>query len=1056
MNSAAPVVFRLSPLQKSLWGSPDLRNGSVYGRALVEGQPDWERLQQCFRQVAERHESLRTLFQLSPGFTLPFQVISGTPDFSWEEYELTHKEEGHRNTEVQKLLEYGSWPVATPFDGPTFGVKIIRISPERSVVALRASALCCDTASLQNLISEVAQKYQNQSVEEAVQYADFSEWHNDTLLAAGEESIVAKDFWSHADSAQQAPLTSKKPSASQYPMAHYKFSIDPAVFRTEHQKAEPFLLTCWQTLIWRLSNQESITIDVRKAGRPLDELQLSIGLFSRPFPLSVSFESQSAFETMLQRTTDLLSDVERWQAYCPFGTSSVIGFEYLQLPARTVAGPLSLTITDLEPLHGAASLLLSCRLAGEVLSFELLYDASLYAVNDIARIGTYFDRVVRAAAEHPDAKVCSFNLMDEDERKQVLQTFNSDRAEYGDQRPFHQLFEEQVSLTPDRPAVAFEDVSLTYAELNTRSNQIASWLRQGGVTPNTPVGLCLERSAEMIIGLMGILKAGGAYVPLLPDLPAARLAHQVTETGLKIIVSTQLLLERLSEVDARVLCLDRDRTMLEKEPSSNLPHIAGSEDLIYILYTSGSTGVPKGVAVRHGNVTNYVHGITRRLNLQSLSNAPGLTFGTVSTLGADLGNTSIFPALVSGGLLVIIGYDAAIDGGLFAQHQRKRPIDILKITPSNLSALLATEAAENILPRKMLIVGGEACTWDLAERVAAAGVCSMMNHYGPTETTIGCLTFDISGELATGNLHAGIVPIGRPLPNAQVYVLDSELRPVPVGVSGEICISGAGVTKGYIGRPEETAARFVPHPFLSNDGLLYRSGDFGRHRPDGSIEFLGRVDEQVKIRGHRVELTEIESLLNVLSEVQHSIVLLSQDDTGDYLCAYLVVSSEISPTRIQEHLRQHLPEHMVPRDFVVLEQMPLNANGKVDRRKLAELKPGAVEIQSEVIAPRNEIEEKLVAIWKETLHREQISVRANFFDLGGHSLLATQIVARIRSGLGINVSIRMLFEAPTIETLALAIDTMRVDTSEDAEITDLLAELEGLSDLQSEEILRGE
>ena len=1056
MNSATPVVFRLSPLQKSLWGSPDLRNGSVYGRALVEGQPDWERLQQCFRQVAERHESLRTLFQLSPGFTLPFQVISETTDFSWEEYELTHTEESHLNTEVQKLLEYGSWPVATPFDGPVFGVKIIRISPERSIVALRASALCCDTASLQNLISEVAQKYQDQSVEEAVQYADFSEWHNDTLLAAGEESKIAKDFWSHSDSAQQAPLTSKNLSVSQSPMAQYKLSIDPAVFRTEPQKAEPFLLTCWQTLIWRLSNQESITIDVRKAGRPLDELQLSIGLFSRPFPLSVSFEGQSAFETMLQRTTNLLSDAERWQAYCPFDTSGVIGFEYLQMPAKTAAGLLSLTITDLEPLPGAASLLLSCRLAGEVLSFELLYDASLYAVNDIARIGTYFDRVVSAAAEHPDAKVSSFNLMDEDERKQVVQTFNSDSAEYGHQRPFHQLFEEQVALTPDRPAVAFEDVSLTYAELNTRSNQIASWLRQGGVTPNTPVGLCMERSAEMIIGLMGILKAGGAYVPLLPDLPAARLAHQINETGLKIIVSAQPLLERLSEVDARVLCLDRDRTMLEKEPSSNLPPTAGSEDLIYILYTSGSTGVPKGVAVRHGNVTNYVHGIMRRLNLQSLSNAPGLSFGTVSTLGADLGNTSIFPALVSGGLLVIIGYDAAIDGGLFAQHKRKRPIDILKITPSNLSALLATEAAENILPRKMLIVGGEACTWDLAERVAAAGVCSMMNHYGPTETTIGCLTYDISGELASGTLHAGIVPIGRPLPNAQVYVLNSELRPVPVGVSGEICISGAGVTEGYIGRPEETAARFIPHPFRPNGGLLYRSGDFGRHRFDSSIEFLGRVDEQVKIRGHRVELTEIESLLNALSEVQHSIVLLSQDDTGDYLCAYLVVSSEISSTRIQEHLRQHLPEHMVPRDFIVLEQLPLNANGKIDRRKLAELKPGAVEVQSEVIAPRNATEEKLVAIWKETLHREQISVRANFFDLGGHSLLATQIVARIRSGLGINVSIRMLFEAPTIESLALAIDTMRVDTSEDAEISDLLAELEGLSDLESEEILRGE
>ena len=1047
MENASAVVFRLSPLQKIVWSKPELRGGFVYGRVGVDGALDVERLKSCFVRVADRHESLRTIFQVSPGFTFPFQVVKDAADFSWEVSET-------KPADVDGLLSHGAWPAATPVDGPTFGVKVIKVGDASHVLGLRALGLCCDSLSLRNMMAEVAQMYRDASAEEAVQYADFSEWHNEALTSETEESEAAKVLWPTETEAQVLPLVGRAVSASNGALGAYRFSIEPSVLAGVGANAEAFVLMCWQAALWRLTNQDSVIVDVIHAGRPLEDLAQSIGLFERPFPVPAKFDDKPTFAVALQRAGEGLAEMERLQAFCPVETSGKIGFVFRKLPGVMSGGAVSFAMTKTEPLHWPFALLLSCHVSDAGYAFTVLYDTAQYAENDAARIAGYFERSMRAAVAGPSADVAAFDLLDAAEREEVVTAFNSDSADYGDARAFHVLFEEQAALTPERAALVFEKTSLTYAELNAKANQIASWLRKAGVTPNAAVGLCVERSAEMIVALLGILKAGGAYVALLPDLPAARLAHQIQEAGISVVVSNEALLGVLSEFAGKVLCLDRDAKTIATEPSANLTHAVGGDDLMYVLYTSGSTGVPKGVRVRHGNVANYIYGIARRLGLKVLSAEPGLTFATVSTLGADLGNTAIFPALVTGGTLVVVSYDAAIDGGLFAEQQKAHPIDVLKITPSNLQALLAAEAIEKILPKKFLIVGGEACTWELAERVKAAGICKMLNHYGPTEATIGCLTYDVSG--AANDAQAAIVPLGKPLPNVQVYVLDRELRPVPVGVPGEICISGAGIADGYIGRPDETAAKFVAHPFLAKGSALYRSGDMGRFLADGSVEFLGRVDDQVKIRGYRVELAEIEAVLHQLAGVRQSMVLLTQDSAGDSLCAYVVAPKDTSIAAMQDALRKQLPEYMVPRDFVVLDELPLNANGKVDRRKLAEMKPGAAKVQSDVVAPRNELEEQLVVIWQETLRREPIGVTENFFDLGGHSLLATQIISRVRSSLGLNVSIRMLFEAPTVESLAQAIETTRVLSGDDSDIDDLLLELEGLSDSEAEEMLSGD
>jgi acyl carrier protein len=381
---------------------------------------------------------------------------------------------------------------------------------------------------------------------------------------------------------------------------------------------------------------------------------------------------------------------------------------------------------------------------------------------------------------------------------------------------------------------------------------------------------------------------------------------------------------------------------------------------------------------------------------------------------------------------------------------------VLKITPSNINMLMVAGDPKQILPRKVLIVGGEVCSWDLVRRVYGSGRCAMINHYGPTEATVGCLVYEIAKRDDPAEGLAATVPLGRPLPNVQVYVLDSELRLVPSGVAGEICISGAGIASGYIGRPDETMQRFVPHPFVSDGSLLYRTGDLGRYLADGSIEFLGRADDQVKIRGHRVELAEIEAVLSEYEGVQQAAVLLCEGSTGQRLVAYLTVDPIPPAGALEDRLRQRLPEYMVPGEIVIVTQFPLNANGKVDRRKLAEWRVTAVKPLKETSAPRNEAEALLVGIWKEVLHLDNIGVADNFFELGGHSLLATLVASRIRSAFDVQIPIRTLFDAPTVESLALAIESALSGESEDDEMADLLSQLEGLSDQETRRILEGE
>jgi amino acid adenylation domain-containing protein len=553
----------------------------------------------------------------------------------------------------------------------------------------------------------------------------------------------------------------------------------------------------------------------------------------------------------------------------------------------------------------------------------------------------------------------------------------------------HRLIEAQGRLAPDSPAVVFENVKLTYAELDRRANRLAAHLASLGVGPDATVGLFVERSAEMIVGILAILKAGGAYVPIDPAYPAERVAYMLSDSGAVAVLTHASLAGRLPAKGPQAVQVDTfDWHGTEKtEPfaADVQPH-----HLAYVIYTSGSTGQPKGVCIEHRNIVNYVHGVIERLRLE-----PGMSYATVSTIAADLGNTVIFPALATGGCLHVISQPRAENGGLLAEYFRRENIDVLKIVPSHFAAL----NPEGVMPRKRLILGGEASRLDWVERLrAAAPGCEIFNHYGPTETTVGVLTFHAGAQPIEG---ATTLPLGKPLPGIEVKLVDDE-----------ICIGGAGVARGYLNRPALTAEKFA--------GGFYRTGDRGRLLPDGSIEFRGRVDHQVKLHGYRVELGEIEAALRSHGAVRDAVVLLRED----HLVAY-VAPAHADQQALREHLKTRLPPYMVPSVFVRLEKLPLTANGKIDRQGLAGI---ALEKNETPVgaasAPRTETEQALAAIWAELLQVPEVGIHDDVFDLGAHSLMAMKALTQIRERFNVSLSLRNLFEHPSVAALAEAVETL--------------------------------
>ncbi|MGA7895551.1 MAG: amino acid adenylation domain-containing protein, partial [Candidatus Sulfotelmatobacter sp.] len=633
----------------------------------------------------------------------------------------------------------------------------------------------------------------------------------------------------------------------------------------------------------------------------------------------------------------------------------------------------------------------------------------------LERYREYFLRLVEAMVADDAQTIDRLPMVSEEERERVLYEWNETKAEFPSDKCVHELFEEQVHRTPNATAVRCGEDSLCYIELDQRANQLAHYLKQMGVGPEVLVGICLNRSLDMLVALLGILKSGGVYVPLDPSYPVERLGFMLEDAQIPILLTQASLRGSLPKAMVQIVSMDEDWKDIAANSIARVEGSVHGSNLAYVIYTSGSTGQPKGVGVTHKGMVNYVNWARQAYKMSQGSGSP-----VYSSLAFDLTITSIYPALLGGGCVEVLPQSAGMEE--LAQRLESSDYSLLKLTPSHLRmlSLLLEKSERGERGAWALIIGGEALRYaDLELWRKPGSRTRLINEYGPTETVVGSSIYEVEDERESGD-----VPVGKPIANTQVYVVDEEMEPVPVGVSGELYIGGVGLARGYLNRPELTAERFVPDPFVSKNTVggerLYRTGDLVRWQGDGNLEYLGRLDQQVKIRGFRIELEEIEAVLETHPSVARCVVLAREDQPGDRrLVAYLVNKTDVvqpNASVLEEYLKVSLPDYMVPSAYVQLDELPLNHNGKIDRKALPQPDRGTPE--EEYVGPRDPIEETLCGLWQEVLRRERVGVHDDFFKMGGHSLLAVQLTSRVRSAFAIEMPLSVLFAAPTAARMA--------------------------------------
>jgi amino acid adenylation domain-containing protein len=1027
----------------------------VQGVLSIEGPLEPAVLADALRTCVARHEILRTTFAAQTGLRLPLQVVAERLDPHVETIAVDAAAGPERE---RYLAEVRAAEMAAPLDtsrGPLVRASILADAGEAFALVLTISALCADSASAALVLGEVASTLASaELMQDPLQYADFAAWQHELSASEDEEATAAHAFWSEATGAVAPALPFARRDGSE-PLQEVAVAIDETLAAQLSERAARYgtdlaaaVQAAWHAALGRYAGENMTHCAYLAAQRRHSDLEGAVGAFARPVPLAVRIEGSRTFAEVLAEMTQAREQALVNQDYAPAEPSGVdVGFAEYPLGLSQPQG-MSVRIASMLRAGPELRLLAMCGTDGNRLVVTLAFDPASYRREIVAGLADGMRSVLTAAAEDPSTALGKIELLSELARTRILGEFN-DTAAPIPRECAHELFARHARSAPERTAVTDGERRLSYGELEASANRLARRLRAAGVGPDVTVGLCTYRSVEMIVGLLGILKAGGTYVPLHYEHPPARLCEQLAAAQTNTVVTQEALLDRLQGFDGDFVCLDRDRESLEGEPADPFESGAGHEHRAYVIFTSGSTGTPKGVDVTHGNLVNYTADIVRRLGAED----EPLSFGLVTSISTDLGNTSVYGALCSGGTLVLVSPAAAGDPGALADLMADTPADVLKITPSHIGALLAAGDAR-VLPRRWLVIGGERAGWDLIERVRGLSDCAILNHYGPTETTIGSCTFAV-GE-GPGEFEPASVPIGRPISNTRCYVVEASGAPAPIGVTGRLLIGGAGVARGYVAQPELTSERFFADPFARGEqSLVYDTGDLARWLPDGTLEFMGRVDEQVKIRGYRVEPAEVDSQLRAHPGVRESITVAHGLAGGEMrLVAYCAVEQDVTETALRKHLAERLPEHILPGAIVLMQEMPRGPSGKIDRSLLPD--PDLVAVDSaDYVAPRTPLEEAVATIWAQVLGMPRVSVEDDFFALGGHSLLATQVVAQVRSDFAVNLPLHSLFTSPTVASLATEIVAMMSD-SEGDETAALMASLEGMSDEEAQRLLAEE
>jgi len=996
-------------------------------------------LEQAFNEILRRHEAWRTSFNVVDG--QPVQKVHDQLSIRLPVIDLMDLLPGERE---ERALEIATADAREPLDlasVPLFRAKLIRLDQEEYRLYLTLCHIIFDGVALYRvLLPELAALYKayvagapSPLPELSIQYPDFASWERRTFTEDGLAKEI--DYWRKQLQAQlpesYLPGDHRPPRLRTFRGSMYPFRLRTPLMkeirdfcRREGVSVFHVLFAAFAALLRRYSGEERIPIGMVTAGRGRPETENILGYFLNTVVVPADASGDPNFRTLVQRARNWSIDAM---------DHDDVPFEYLvrslNVPRDPSRNPLFQALFSLEPPLPALDpewrltqmdvdtgatkydLYLELDDRNDQVLGRFHYSTDLFEYETVAHMAMHWKTILRSGIAQPDLRLSELSLLNPRERRMILRKCQGSNLEYP-QVCVHQIFEQQAERDPDAIAVVSQGESISYRNLNERANRLANLLLHRGIQQESLVGVCVERSPEMIVALLGILKAGAAYVPLDSRLPVERLRHLLDDAQPAVIISD----DRSSrpEFGPDAIVLDRARDLLPRESNSNPQTSLAPNNLAYVMYTSGSTGTPKGVAVEHGSVVNL---------LSSMQHEPGISSSdvllAVTTLSFDIAGLEIFLPLIAGAQVVLAGSADVVDGIRLKQLLHDYKPTMMQATPATWRLLL--EAGWRGSPELKILCGGESLAPDLAKELILRAT-SVWNVYGPTETTIWSSVHRLRGN------EDDRVPIGSPIANTGIYILDSSGNPVPANITGEIYIGGAGLARGYLNRPGLTAERFVDKSLEKETKYrLYRTGDLGRLRRNGEIEYLGRIDTQIKLRGMRIELGEIESVIANHPHLRQAVVIVKGESEQQRLSAYVVAknASEISAAELRRHVRSTLPEYMIPAEFWKIDEIPLLPSGKVNRALLASAGTMLLSDEDNWVGPRNETETWLATIWSELLKVEKIGVDQNFFELGGHSLLVLQMVARIRRKLNVELPARRVFESPTIAALAEQVEEAR-------------------------------
>jgi len=1018
----------LSFAQERLWFVSQLETDNPFYNipvaVRITGPLNVSALEKSINEIIRRHEVLRTTCSTIDG--QPIQIIIPAASLALSMVDLRGLPKPDREDRAMKLA---TQEARRPFDlanGPVLRASLMWLSEEDYLLLLTTHHFVADGWSMDVLYRELSTHYETFSTgrpsplpELPIQCADFAYWQRQRLQ--GEVLETQRRYWkkqlSGAPAVTELPIDRQRPAVQTYRGSMQSFELPEtlsevikALSRREGVTLFMTLVAAFQTLLHRYTGQDDIVVGTAVSNRNRIETEALIGPFSNNLALRTDFSGSPTFRQLLARVREVAVGaythqdlpweklIEELQPERDLSRNQVFQMFFV-LHEHSVKQNLKLpglSVRNFRIELGTARFDLSLGVTNEKnnLSGCVEYNTDLFDRSTITRLLGHFQVLLEGVGFDPDQPISRLPLLTEAERHQVLVAWNDTQGDYPNACCLHQLFEAQVTRTPEAIATIFGDQLLTYRELNARANQLANHLRTLGVGPDVLVGLCVERSLEMVVGLLGILKAGGAFVPLDPAYPMERLTVILEDSRSPVLLTQDRLAESFAENGPHIIPLDTDWEIIARESRENLSSGATPENLAYVTYTSGSTGKPKGVMIENRSVVNV---LTSFIKTYGLSAADRLLQQT--SISFDVSVNEIFPILCVGGVVVLPNKDEVLDLGRLTRLIAEHRVTIIGAAPSLLAALNGEN--HDLSTLRLILSGGEALSYNDVDRLLKSTMVT--NGYGPTETTICALSYDLDPQ---GLGKEATIPIGKPLMNYKVYILDKHLECMPVGSPGELCISGVGLARGYLNAPELTAESFVPNPFTPGE-RLYRTGDLAKWLSDGNIEFLGRIDDQVKIRGIRIEPAEIEVSLDEHEAVRKTVVMAREDQRGDKgLVAYVVLDREPAPTinELRGFLKQKLPGYMAPSAFVFLEALPLTPSGKVDRQALPAPDYDRARLGDTFVAPRTSLETIIAEIWQDVLGVDRVGRYDNFFDLGGHSLLSMQVIARLEKKLGLRVS----------------------------------------------------